>query len=324
MPRRARGMSLVEILVALALGMLMMGAVALVFAATSRNRGDLERSARLTENAQYALDFLGDELRLAGYFAEMAFVGVGWQTPDPCATALAGQGWSNAPFTAPVGLAGYRRDDPAPACLPAHRAGTAAVVLRRASVETTPVDQATGAPFIQVSKCALDPKTWVVSNQPADFTLHNLDCTTVADVRRLLVRTYYVADCDDCGRDAVPTLKRAELIGGQIAVTPLVEGIENLQLEYGFDGDGDGNPDRWLDAPDATLGVAFGDWSNVLAVRVYALVRAGDAQAGYLDTTKQFNLGPAGYTAAANDGYKRVQLSSIVRLNNAAGQRETP
>ena len=88
--RHARGMSLVEILVALALGMLMMGAVALVFAATSRNRGDLERSARLTENAQYALDFLGDELRMAGYFAEMSFVGVGWQTPDPCATALAG------------------------------------------------------------------------------------------------------------------------------------------------------------------------------------------------------------------------------------------
>src|SRR5205085_10975595 len=102
----------------------------------------------------------------------------------------------------------------------------------------------------------------------------------------LFVRTYYVADCDECGSDTIPTLKRAELSGAQIVVTPLVEGIESLQLEYGFDGDGDGNPDRWLEAPDAALGAAFGDWSNVLAVRLYALVRAGDAQAGYVDATK--------------------------------------
>jgi type IV pilus assembly protein PilW len=320
----ASGMTLIELLVSLALSVLVIGAVALVFSATSRNRGDLERSARLAENAQYALDFLGDEIRLAGYFAEMSFVGVAWQTPDPCATTLAGQGWSSAPFTAPVALAAYRRDDPVPVCMPQRRLGTAAVVLRRASVETTPVASATGAPFLQVSKCVMDPKPWVVSNQPADFTLRNIDCATVADVRELLVRIYYVADCDECGVDTIPTLKRAELSNGAIVVTALVEGVESLQLEYGFDADGDGNPDRWLDAPDALLGPAYGQWSNVLATRLYVLVRAQDAQLGYVDATKTFNLGPAGYTAAANDPYRRVLLSSIVRINNPAGQRETP
>jgi len=322
--QRCRGATLIELLVALTLASLVLGSVAMVFVGTSRNRSDLERSARMNENAQYALDLLGDELRVAGYFGEASFVGVAWQTPDPCATATANQGWSNAPFTAPVGLVGYRRDEAVPPCLPRRRAGTAAVVVRRTSVDTTPVAQANGAPFLQVSKCALDPKFWVVSDKPGDFTLRNLDCATVADVRQLLVRVYYVADCDDCGVDAIPTLKRAELAGGAIVVTPLVEGIENLQMEYGFDGDGDGNPDRWLDRPDATLGAAFGDWSNVLSVRVYALARTGDVQPAYVDGTKTFNLGPAGYTAVANDGYRRVQLASIVRLNNAAGQRETP
>ena len=322
--KHSRGTTLIEVLVALTLASLVLGSVALVFAGTSRNRGDLERSARMNENAQYALDLLGDELRVAGFFAEVSVVGVAWQTPDPCATATASQGWSNAPFTAPVGLVGYRRDEPVPACLPRRRAGTAAVVLRRTSVDTTPVAQASGAPFLQVSKCTLDAKPWVVSDKPADFTLRNLDCATVADVRQLLVRAYYVADCDDCGTDTIPTLKRAELSGGDVVVTPLVEGIENLQLQYGFDGDGDGNPDRWLDRPDATLGAAYGDWSNVLSVRVYALARTGDTQTAYVDGTKTFNLGPAGYTAVANDGYRRVQLASIVRLNNPAGQRETP
>ena len=321
---RIRGTTLIEVLVALALATLVMGTVALVFAGTSRNRGDLERGARMNENAQSALDLLGDELRVAGYFSEVSFVGVAWQTPDPCATATASQGWSSAPFTAPVGLVGYRRDEAVPACLAQRRAGTAAVVIRRTIVNLTPIAQASGASFVQLSKCALDPKPWVVSDRPADFTLRNLDCATAADVRQLLVRTYYVADCDDCASDTVPTLKRAELVGPDIVVTPLVEGVENLQLQYGFDGDGDGNPDRWLDRPDPTLGPAYGDWSNVMSVRLYALVRANDVQAGYVDATKTFNLGPAGYTTVANDAFRRVQLSSIVRLNNAAGQRETP
>jgi type IV pilus assembly protein PilW len=133
-----------------------------------------------------------------------------------------------------------------------------------------------------------------------------------------------VASCDDCGTDSIPTLKRAELDGTDLVLTPLVEGVENLQVEYGFDADGDGNADRWLAAPDATIAPAYGQWSNVMATRLYALVRASEASGAYSDATRSFNLGPAGYVATPDDGYKRVQLSSIVRLNNVAGPRETP
>jgi type IV pilus assembly protein PilW len=320
----AAGFTLVEILVAVVLTTLVLGSVALSFAATSRNRGELERSARMIENAQYALQFLGDEVRHAGYFAELNLSGVGWQSPDPCATTAGALGYAVAPFTAPVPVMGYRPGDPMPACLPHQRAGTAVLVLHRLSVETTPVANASGAAFVQVSKCTADPKPWVISDLPGDFTLRNLDCATPADVRRVTVRTYYVADCDDCAVDAIPTLKRAELDGTAISVTPLVEGVENLQVEYGFDGDGDGNADRWLAEPDAAIAPAYGEWSNVMAVRLFALVRATDSSHEPLDAPRTFNLGPAGYVASPNDGYKRVQLASIVRLNNVAGPRETP
>jgi type IV pilus assembly protein PilW len=321
---RQAGFTLIEILVALVLTALVLGSVALAFAATSRNRGELERSARLVENAQYALQFLGDELRHAGYYAELNLSGVGWQLPDPCATAATALGYSVAPFTAPVAVMGYRPGDVMPLCLPHRRPGTAVVVMHRLSVATTPVASATGAAFVQVSKCTADPKPWVISDKPSDFTLRNLDCATTADIRRVTVRAYYVADCDDCAADAIPTLKRAELEGAAISVTPLVEGIENLQADYGFDGDGDGNADRWLAAPDATIAPAYGEWSNVMAVRLFALVRATDASHEPPDAVRSFNLGPAGYVTAPDDGYKRVQLASIVRLNNAAGPRETP
>jgi type IV pilus assembly protein PilW len=321
---RAAGFTLIEILIALVLTSLVIGSVALAFAATSRNRGELERSARLIENAQYALQFLGDELRHAGYYAELNLAGVGWQQPDPCATATAALGYSPAPFTAPVPVMGYRSGDVMPACLPNQRAGTSVLVLHRLSVDTTPIANATGAAFVQISKCTADPRPWVISDQPADFTLRNLDCATPADVRRVTVRAYYVADCDDCAVDAIPTLKRVELDGTRIPVTPLVEGVENLQADFGFDGDGDGNADRWLAAPDGAIAPAYGEWSNVMAVRLFALVRATDASHEALDAPRTFNLGPAGYVAAPDDGYKRVQLASIVRLNNRAGPRETP
>lgn len=322
--RGQAGMSLVEILVALVLSTLVIGAVALVFGATSRNRGDLERSARLIENAQYALDYVSDELRLAGYYAELSLVGVTWQAPNPCGTTLPSLGWSSAPFQVPLPLVGYRPGDVMPACLPHQRPGTAAFVVRRLDVDRTPPASATGAPFLQVSKCPLDPQPWVLSSRPADFVLRNLDCTTVADVRQLFVRAYYVADCDDCGVDTVPTLKRAELDGGAIVVTPLVEGVENLQVAYGFDGNADGTPDQWLDGPDATLGPAYGDRANVMAVRLYVLMRSNDVQPGAPAGPKTFNLGPAGFTTVADDGFRRVQVSSIVRLNNVAGPYEAP
>jgi type IV pilus assembly protein PilW len=175
-----------------------------------------------------------------------------------------------------------------------------------------------------VSKCDLDAARWVVSNKPADFVLRKVDCATAADVRRQLVRMYYVAECNECGRDTVATLKRAELVGEAIEVVPLAEGIENLQVEYGFDADGDGTPDRFLVAPDATLGGGFGEWSNVVATRIYVLARATTIEPGYVDETKRFNLGPAGYTEVAKDGYRRVVLTSRVRVNNVAGARETP
>ena len=76
-------------------------------------------------------------------------------------------------------------------------------------------------------------------------------------------------------------------------------------------------------SPDPALGAGFGEWSNVMAVRLYLLARSIDVEPDYKDTTRRFNLGPAGYKVAPVDGHKRVLLTSLVRPMNPAGQRET-
>ncbi|TMG84753.1 MAG: prepilin-type N-terminal cleavage/methylation domain-containing protein [Betaproteobacteria bacterium] len=321
---RERGMTLIELMVAMTLGLLVLSVVTVIFSGTSGNRARLERGGRLAENAAYAVELLSDEIRMAGFFSETNFTGVTWQVPDPCAATLIAQGWSAVPFTAPVPIAGYQGSDAVPNCFTNRKAGTAVVVTRRVSADTTAPASATGAYFLQASKCASDPAGWFYSGNQAIFTLHKLDCATLADIRETVVRSYYVSTCNECGTDNVPTLKRVELVGTQMTVTPLVEGVENLQVMYGFDTDGDGNADIYRAALSGVAGAPDNDWSNVVAAKLYVLARTTDAEPGYVDSTKTFDLGPAGVTQPAGDAYKRLLLTSMVRLNNPAGVRETP
>jgi len=334
----ARGFTVVELMIAMTVGLMVLGTVAVVFAATSRNRTTLERSARLIENAQYTLDLLRSEVTQAGYYDTLTTSIVTWRVPDPCATALGDLGWSvpgtlppSAPASivdAPVPISGLRGADATPACIPDRKPDTAMLVVRYVGPAATARASASGAPYLQLSKCASDvanvQNLGVIASKPADFTLHNIDCASFADVKRYVSRIYYVASCNRCGIDTIPTLKRAEFDGDAIVVTPVAEGIENLQIEYGIDANNDGTPDRYLESVDPALGPAYGQWANVMAVRLYLLARSTTVEPGYQDVTKQFNLGPAGYTAVAGDGYKRTLLTSVVRPMGPAGQRELP
>jgi type IV pilus assembly protein PilW len=139
------------------------------------------------------------------------------------------------------------------------------------------------------------------------------------------MHVYFVANNNDPG-DGVPTLKRAELgAGGQFAIVPLVEGIENLQFEYGLDTDGNSNPDAVSDDAGAFDGCVaqpcyIANWLNVMTVKVHVLSRSLDASPGFTDT-KTYPLGPV--TAGPfNDGFKRHAYTGTVRMNNPAGRRE--
>jgi type IV pilus assembly protein PilW len=66
--RRQRGVTLVELMVALVLGLLITGGVLQVFAANRASYEFNDGLSRLQENGRFALDTLSYRLRLAGYF----------------------------------------------------------------------------------------------------------------------------------------------------------------------------------------------------------------------------------------------------------------
>ena len=337
-----QGLSLIELMIALAIGLIVLGAMVTVFASSSASRQEIERASRQIENGRYAMQLLSDDLRLAGFYGELnvkPYYGTPPATmPDPCSLAQADwvaaltvslQGFDNG-VGAPVTCGGVNR-------IP----GTDVLVIRRVATCEAGVGSCealvANQPYIQVAKCATEtPLTPYVLglNGGTAFNLHARDCATAAGMRQYYVRIYYLS-ADNGRGQAVPTLKRMEFNGTAFVDTPLVEGIENVNLEYGIDVDDDGSPDVFTADP-AAYGPAAPapgpftvpqTWQRVVAVRVNLLARNIEPSINYTDT-KTYTLGldaggnPVSVTPA--DSYHRHAYTSLVRVVNVAERKDAP
>ncbi|UCG98259.1 MAG: PilW family protein [Burkholderiales bacterium] len=323
---RQRGVSMLELLIGLALGLVVVAVITSFFGPASDHRRQLENSGQMFDNATFAAELLSDEIRAAGFFGELQSSTVTWQLADPCALTPTALGWAASPPAAPLPLVGITSGEATPGCIADRRAGTSMLALRRLDFAPVAAASLPAGVHMQVSTCRSDPvdKPFVVGTSAAAMDLRLRNCTDVAPARRVLVRTYFVECPGDCGAGAVPRLTRAELTAaGTIALTPLVDGIENLQFEYGFDTDNDGQPDVYRTALSGLAGTADNDWSNVVAVRLFIVARSRDTVLGHVDAVT-FDLGLNGTLAAAGDGYKRHIHTTLVRVMNVAGWRELP
>lgn len=330
--KRQKGLTLVELMVASVISLAITAALVGVFASNSRSRTELDRSSRQIENGRYALELLAEEIRLAGFYGEVPMIGALQVEASPCAVDAAQLGWQLSPLRTPVPLQSVPAGAADAVCLsdradgPASSLGVAppALAIRRlATIAVAPGAVAAGNEYVQTSGCDNDPVATrlVVSGAAADFTLRNLACTAPAQVRRIMQRTYFIASCSNCATDAIPSLKRVELIDGALQLRTMAEGIEALGIDLGFDLDGDGAPDEWRLGPDGAAGSPANDLGNVMAVRLHLLSRTTEATAGHVDD-RVYDLGLAGTVGPFGDGFKRRVYSGVVRLNNPAGRRE--
>ncbi|HUG22271.1 PilW family protein [Piscinibacter sp.] len=325
-PSAQRGVTLIELMVGLTLGLIIATALLMLFANASISGQNLNRASVQIENGRYVSELLAEDLRLAGFYGEANLTGVGYASPDPCSTAVAS--WSSSPYTVPTPVQGYAPDD-ALGCLLNRKAGTYALAVRRVAVSTTDV---TTIPtvntqnYVQYSFCTSDPSTTklIFGTDKTLFTLKSRNCADANTVRAYMSRIYYVASCNDCSGDGdgVPTLKRVDLEGDQIVVRALADGIEELRFEYGFDTDADGSADVYLTTTEAVVGPTS-LWENVMAIKVHFITRSLDKAVGSgLATAQEFQLGQTETLNVAADGYTRRAYSNVVRLINPSSVRE--
>lgn len=328
-----RGFSLVELMVAIAIGLILMGGLVILFANSSHTANEIDKSIRQIENGRYATELLSENISIAGYYGELTTDGISLGTPAACATTANDLGWDNGLLAVPVvpiaplvvtGLSATQAASTG--CLSNYKTGTAALVLRHFDTAfVTPGAATDGNFYVQTSRCSTDPVDirFIISTSAASFTLRDINCTSINKVQRYVTRIYYVADCNECGVDIVPTFKRVELRGGQMVVSPLAEGIEDVVYDYGFDTNNDGVPDSYLTDLSGVVGAADNEWKNVAGIRAHMLSRTTEPTDGFTDS-KTYALGLSGNRGPFNDHYKRRAYTVTTRLNNVAGLRETP
>jgi type IV pilus assembly protein PilW len=120
--------------------------------------------------------------------------------------------------------------------------------------------------------------------------------------RELEARIYYVSS-QSTNRDDVPALRRkrfanANGTAGQAFIDEeIVPGVEDLQVRFGIDVDGDTNIDQYVDPGAVPAG------ARVVSAQITLRVRAEDRDFGYVDET-------------LNDNYRRIVVSKTIHIRN--------
>lgn len=308
-----RGLSLIELMIALTIGMVVMAALGALLLSITRNNSELAKSNAQIESGRFAIQLLQADLVHAGFWGEVR-PATPTAIPDPCAAV---SGWDAAykanMLATPV--MGYDSSTVPSSCTAASaaQANSDVLVVRHAN---TCIAGSTGCDGtgqnIQLSRCGTkSPPEVPYVIDSASFPLTNRDCSTIADRRKVVSNIYFVSN---------NTLMRSSLGSTTYQTQPLIDGIEAMRFEYGLDTTNDGSPDSYVSCAPCTLA----QLPNIVAVKIYVLARNPEVTPGYTDS-KSYQLGAATYTVPTADvGFKRHVFSTTVRLVNPSGRREVP
>jgi type IV pilus assembly protein PilW len=304
---RARGLTLVELMVALALGLLLVTVVLQGFAASATVAGVNASVSEYQTNGRYALEVLKREVRHAALHPLV------WQATqfniNPTVSARdygCGAGVSTD-LRAGAGVLAWNDANPYPgSCLAAtdDRAYVRGdvLMLRRAALErATAYDS--NAPYARLTYGQAN--VFLGGEAAADLTPPTAD-------HRLINDLYFVNDFTSSNTESpkVPALYRLTLGSGpnpRLVPELVASNVEHFQVQYGRQMDSTGGM-RYFNANQ----ISAADWQQVSTVRVWLLLRASVAEPGF--TSGTYELGDVSYTP--NDRFRRSVVSTTINLRN--------
>jgi type IV pilus assembly protein PilW len=322
--RAERGASLIQVLIGMAIGVSLIGALGTYFIQGSRSsREDINIASMLNELG-YASGQLTLDLEMAGFWA---------QVHDPSAIELDGTlaisgtdcgaaGWFRNLRTLEMldNTTGASGDRPATQfpCLPAADVvpGTDIIAIKRvygriAGTDTATTDLRNGTMYLRTHE------------RFGRLYLHGGGApgaiATPWQNWEYAPAVYFVQSYTTTAGDGIPALCRRVLrsaSGGApaFATDCVAQGVENLQVEIGVDSDEDGTPNFFTPSP------TQGQLNTAATARIYLLVRTVRADQNYYND-KTYELGnAAAFTpSGAARHYFRKTLATEVALRNPRG-----
>jgi type IV pilus assembly protein PilW len=288
-----RGLSLIELMVALTIGAVLIFGATQVYVNSRKSYGINESVARLQETARYAMAVIEPDIRMSNFWGLLKGAAVianqANQTAAAAAVAPAAaanicgrnfatdlssnlQGDNNRYFLSATRAAGCDNliDVVTAAVWPTAAMATAdTLTVRRASVFVSPAS----AGFLQVCTSRIAGR--LISDGSA--------CTAApaGQLDNLIVNTYYI-DRNSAQAPNLPSLRRKVIssAGGAPVFLDqeIIPGVEDMQIQFGIDPVGNtGVATRYVDPNGVPVG------AQIVAVRIWLLVRADVAETGFTD-----------------------------------------
>ncbi len=311
------GLTMVELLVALAIGSFLIIGSVQIYNQSRQAFVVNESIARVQETAQFAMDTIEADLRMASNWGRnsrpltvegRSLLGTvnpnGLPEPADC-----GQGWAldlaktldgeNNAYTLPCAAIGGVQGN------------SDSFTVRRATVDPQPLQ----AGRLQIQTTRIQGRLFADGNVPAAFS--PADSTT----HNLLVNTYYVA-ADSALIPGVPTLRRKTLgVGGGIPVVvdqEIAPGVESIQIQLGIDVNEDNTVDRYVNPGDGVYdpnAAGYIPGARVMTARIWLVVRGLTSEAGIVDNN---NYTPGDVVLGVpGDNFRRMQVSKTILMRNA-------
>lgn len=312
-----RGFSLVELMVALTIGVVLIGGALTIHVQSHDAHTFAERMARIQENGRFAFDVAGPDVRLAGYWGRVEKpASIARRTGDPINPM--------PPAFAPVNdcYAGYYTNvvrrieaanedetgalNPFAGCLPDGNrlVGTDVLVVRHAAAAATaPADLIANRMYVITN--AVTGELFIAGAQPIPPGYSVTD-----QIREVVTHLYYISPNSSVGA-GVPALNRIELREGpELINQELIPGVEDLQVQLGVDSDDDGSVNNYLTPNDPAVAGA-----RIVATRAWLLVRGERIDLGFTDTA---TYDYADLSVEPADQFRRMLMTKTLRLRNSS------
>ena len=318
----ATGFSLIELMVALTIGLVMIAAAGILFAKARDIYRTMEATARLQENARYAMSVIETDVRMANFWGLLSRTDLFSNTAtsaSPLAPSVSNNCGSTSAFVTDLEKHVEGLNNTYSLSCNAYGAGvqsgTDVLIIRRSSSNRLPQTAAgisaekdslliessrTQAEIFLATAAGTIPSAYAqadVANEPP-----------LADTRRLIVNAYYVSQDSSVGT-GYPSLRRKSLIKGPaFQDEEVIPGVEDLQFQLGVDVNDDRNADVFVNAGSVPAG------GIVVAVRVWLRIRAQERDVAHKDTQSWVYADQN--QSAFNDQYRRLVVMQTIQLRN--------
>lgn len=295
---RQRGLTVVEMMVAMTIGLVLTAGAIQIFASTKQAYRANEALARIQENGRYAINFLQRDIRAAGFWGcakptDVNNVVVGTDVDFNASATVGADNGAGMPDSITVRMA--------------DRNSGVNVVQQMPKVSAnlflSSTDEMTEGDIMIVTDCESADIFMITNNNTLNDNLAHNSGVVEAGTENSTQKMSKSYGTDAIAFSAVQ--HEYEVVNGMLQrstngrpAEDLVDGIADLQLRYGVDTDNNEVPNSYLTADQIDASAAF-DWDEVLTVRIELLVRSREdrivesPQAQLWDFDGDGNLDPA-------------------------------